>query len=241
MTWADTVREQFDLVDHFTTDETEYYGPYNTLLTDIFPHAEHFQIVPQYKGPITPGSIDFTTIYIVRKRKCPVFFIEIKPFPHLDDISTREKADQQMRDRFVTIIGRTLVIPKLYGISAMGTRFSVYEYNQETNMLLPPSIARDAMYVTDVAPAERWNYELLEDDGEKKMRELVVEVKAMCETIKACACPRLLRRSLSMMFAKRNKHCFLSLCARSSLNFSRNPAFRLFRASPLSVHEYNFS
>jgi len=145
MTWADTIREQFDLVDRFTTDETEYYGPYNTLLTDIFPHAEHFQIVPQYKGPITPGSIDFTTIYIVHKRKCPLFFIEIKPFPHLDDISTREKADQQMRDQFITIIGRNLVIPKLYGISAMGTRFSVYMYNKETNVLLPPSIARDGI------------------------------------------------------------------------------------------------
>jgi hypothetical protein len=191
MTWENTIREQFDLVDCFTTDETEYYGPYNTLLTDIFPHSEHFQIVPQYKGPITPGSIDFTTIYIVRKRKCPVFFIEIKPFPHPDDISTREKADQQMRDRFVTIIGRNLVIPKLYGISAMGTRFSVYEYKKETNILLPPTIARDTMYVTDVAPAERWNYELLEDVGEQKMRELVAEVKVMCEGINACAYIRL--------------------------------------------------
>ena len=104
-----------------------------------------------------------------------------------------------MRDQFVAIIGRNLVIPKLYGISAMGTRFSVYRYNQETNMLLPPSIARNAMYVTDIAPADQWNYELLEDAGEKKMRELVVEVKAMCEKIKACAYPRLLRRSLSMM------------------------------------------
>jgi hypothetical protein len=177
MTWADTIREQFDLVDRFTTAETEYYGPYNTLLTDIFPHAEYFQIIPQYKGPVTPGSINFTTIYIVHKWKCPVFFIEIKPFPHLDDISTREKADQQMRDRFINIIGRNLVIPKLYGTSAMGTRFSVYVYNKEINVLLPPSIARDAMYVTDVAPVDRWNHELLEDDWEQKMREFVSEVK----------------------------------------------------------------
>jgi hypothetical protein len=185
MPWPDTIQEQFDLVDHITTDETAYYGLYNSLLTDICPHTEHYQILPQYKGPITPGSIDFTTIYIVRKWRCPVFFIEIKPFPHLDEISTREKADQQMRDRFVGIIGRSLVIPKLYGISAMGPRFSVYEYNQATNTLLPPSITRHATFVTDVAPADRWNYELLEDGGETKMRELVEEVKAMCENI-AC-------------------------------------------------------
>jgi hypothetical protein len=104
-------------------------------------------------------------------------------FPHLDEISTREKADQQIRDRFVGIIGRNLVIPILYGISAMGPRFSVYKYNRATNTLLPPSITRDAMFVTDVAPADRWNYELLEDGGETKMRELGEEVKAMCENI----------------------------------------------------------
>ena len=233
MTWADTIREQFDLVDRFTTDETEYYGPYNTLLTDIFPHAEYFQIIPQYKGPVTPGSIDFTTIYIVRKRKCPVFFIEIKPFPHLDDISTREKADQQMRDRFVNIIGRNLVIPKLYGISAMGTRFSVYVYNKETNVLLPPSIARDAMYVTDVAPADRWNHELLEDDGEQKMREFVSEVKVMCEKIKACAWPCLLHRSFSIIILRKEmNYCYVK--GGSSWNLT-------LRVSLLSVHKCHFS
>ena len=91
----------------------------------------------------------------------------------------------QMRDRFVSIIGRNLVIPKLYGNSAMSPRFSVYEYNQTTNPLLLPSITRDATFVTDVAPADRWSYELLEDGGETKMRELVEEVKVMCNI--ACA------------------------------------------------------
>jgi hypothetical protein len=186
MPWADTIREQFDLVDPLTTDETEYYGPYNTLLNDLFPHSEHFQVVPRYKGPVTPGSVDFTTIYIVRKQKCPVFSIVIKPFVHLDDIFTREKADQQMRDHFVSIIGRNLAIPKLYGISAMGCRFSVYEYTKDTNILFPPSITRDAMFVTDVAPADRWNYELLEENGELKMKTLVASVKEMCAEITEC-------------------------------------------------------
>ncbi|KAF8147892.1 hypothetical protein B0H34DRAFT_680070 [Crassisporium funariophilum] len=183
MPWIDTILEQFETVDRFTTDESEYYGPYNTLLTDLFPHTEHYQVTPQYKGPITPGSIDFTTIYIVRKRKCPVFFIEINPFPHIDEISTRSKADQQMRDRYESFIGRNLFVPKLYGISAMGTRFSVYEYDKDTNALSPPSIPRHPTFVTDVAPASRWNYELLEDEGEQKMRELVSEVKRMCQDI----------------------------------------------------------
>jgi hypothetical protein len=184
----DTIREQFELVDLFTPDETEYYGPYNTLLSHLFPPAKHFQIVPQCKEPITPGSVDFNTTYTVRKWKCPVFFMVIKLFTHLDDISTHEKADQQMRERFVSIIGRNRVISKLYGISAMGTLFSVYEYTKETNTLLPPAITRDATYMTDVTPADRWNYDLLESSAEKKIKVLVEEVKKMCAEITSCAC-----------------------------------------------------
>lgn len=73
MPWIDTILEQFESVTRFTTDESEYYGPYNTLLTDLFPHTEHYEVMPQYKGPVAPGSIDFTTIFIVRRWQCPIF------------------------------------------------------------------------------------------------------------------------------------------------------------------------
>ena len=185
MPWSATIIKQFELIDRFTKDESEFYGPYNTLLTDLFPHQEHFQVAPQYKGPVTPGSVDFTTIYIVRKRKCPVFFIEIKPFVKLDTPSTREEADTQMRKRFNAIVDRNLVIPKLYGVSAMGTCLAVYEYSQEMGVL-PLAIPRDLESVNDVTPADRWTLELLEPAGEAKMRELVALVKAMCDDI-ACA------------------------------------------------------
>ncbi|PPQ84053.1 hypothetical protein CVT25_003196 [Psilocybe cyanescens] len=94
-----------------------------------------------------------------------------------------------MRDQYESIIGRNLVVPKLYAISAMCTCFSVYEYNKEMNALSPPSIPSDPTYVTDVAPASRWNYELLEDVGEKKMRELVLEIKRICQDITESTSP----------------------------------------------------
>ena len=192
MPWTDTILEQFELINRFTTDESEFYGPYNTLLTDLFPHAEHYQVAPQFKGPVTLGSVNFTMIYIVRKHKYPVFFIEIKPYIHLNDIRTQAKADQQMRERFGSMIGPSLAIPNLYGVSAMGTRFSVYQYMKETNILKPSLILPDPNYVTDVAPAARWNYELLEIPGEQKMRELVAEIKRMCNKIVECEFMQLL-------------------------------------------------
>ena len=98
----------------------------------------------------------------------------------------------------------------------MGTRFSVYEYDKETNALSPPSIPRHPTFVTDIAPASRWNYELLEDEGEQKMRELVSEVKRMCQDITECTSfNSCLRRSLlaSLQFhlfrRKDDQHIFL--------------------------------
>jgi len=186
MPWADSILKQFEIADRYSTDETEYFGPYNTLLTDFFRHTEHYQVVPYYKAPITSDSTDFITRLIVRYMTSPVFFIDIKPVFHLDDISTRAKADEQIREQFKSIVGQNLVIPKLYGISAIGTRFSVYHYNKETRILSPPSVPRDSMQLADIAPVNQWNIDLLENAGEEKFKEIVAEIKAMCEAIKAC-------------------------------------------------------
>ncbi|KAF8514939.1 hypothetical protein BU17DRAFT_94016 [Hysterangium stoloniferum] len=181
MPWGATILEQFQLVNRYTTDESEYYGPYITLLTDLFPHTDHYQVAPQFKGPATPGSLDF--VYVVMKRKVPVLFIEVKPYVYLQDMAKREKADNQMRGRFRELGSPSLPMPKLYGISAMGTCFSVYEYAKETNRVSPPLIPRDRDVVNDVAPQERWKYELLEVGGEAKFRSLVAELKAMAQGI----------------------------------------------------------
>jgi hypothetical protein len=186
--WAPTILEQFEIADRYSTDINEYCGPYNTLLTDLFPHTEGFQVVPDFKAPITFGSINFTTRLVVRYRKIqfPVFFIDIKPALHLEDISTRAKADEQMHEQFESIAGQKFGIPKLYGISALGIRFSLYNYNEATGIISPPSSSHDSMQFIDVAPVNRWNLDLLEKIGEEKFKETVAEVKAMCEAITAC-------------------------------------------------------
>jgi hypothetical protein len=120
MPWPEIFLKQFTLVPTGTADESEYYGPFNSLLSFLFPVDEDFQVSPQYKGPAHPGSIDFTAIYIVNLNKHPVFFVEIKPRGQLEDIATRGAADDQMRDISRRLIGG-LAIPRLFGISAMGS------------------------------------------------------------------------------------------------------------------------
>ena len=84
-----------------------------------------------------------------------------------------------MRDRFVDLTSGNLPIPKLYGLSALGTRFCVYEYIFEDCMLTPPSIAPHSYLVTDTAPRERWHHDIFEAQGEARLRELVRDIKAM--------------------------------------------------------------
>jgi hypothetical protein len=178
--WPDHILEQFGTVTPLgEVDETEYYGPYNGLLLDQFPGPEHYMIVPQYKRPTYPQSIDFTTIFIVQRHKHPIFFIEIKPAGHIKLISDRAAADKQMRERFEALADQ-LIIPTLYGISALGTRLCVYTYDKETAVLQPERIGEDTKRVNDRAPANRWNMDVMTSAGEERIRELVAHVKAMC-------------------------------------------------------------
>ena len=180
MPWPVHVVEQFDTVTPLgEVDETEYYGPYNGLLLELFPGPQHFMIVPQYKRPTYPQSIDFTTIFIVQCHKHPVFFIEIKPSGHIKTISDRSAADQQMRERFDALTGQ-LTIATLYGVSALGTKLCVYTYDSQAETLEPEGIERDTRRVNDRAPAARWDLDIMTQEGEQQLREVVTHIKTMC-------------------------------------------------------------
>lgn len=180
MPWDATILEQFRLISRVSADESQYYGPYITLLTNLFPHTEHYQLS---LGPAAPRSIDLTIVHIIPQvgLMTPVLPIEIQPHTHLHDLAMREKADNRMRDRFRELNCPDHPLRKIYGISVMGTRFAVYEYMRVTNRIAPPSIPRDPDIVNDVAPKARWEYDLLDPDGGAKFRSIVAKVKAIVE------------------------------------------------------------
>jgi len=49
MVWKDYIVKQFDFVNRLTTEEIDLYGPYYTLLHDLFPLEEGYLIAPQFK------------------------------------------------------------------------------------------------------------------------------------------------------------------------------------------------
>ncbi|KAI5123202.1 hypothetical protein M0805_003968 [Coniferiporia weirii] len=186
MSLPEYITDQFDLFDRNTSDESEWYGPINSLLGHLFP-VQKYQIAPQYKGPVNPGSIDFTTLYVVRyiqgKSKHPVLFIEVKPAGHLSDLSNRAAADREMCERFGHLV-EALVIPKLIGISTIGSRFSVYEFDKAARTLVPAGIAPHPDYVSDIAPIARWADDFLDSaEGMGKFLEITQQVRDMCNNL----------------------------------------------------------
>ena len=185
MPWPSYVWDIFNTVDETTTKEWEYYAPYNILLNYLFPATERFYVSPQHQGLVVPGSIDFSVIYVVHRNKTPIFFLEIKPHSHLNKESTRQATDQQMRGRVGPLFD-TRTIPKLYGISALGTKLSIYEFMHATDAVTPHNIPEDPDFVTDVAPKDWWSYELFEEEGEAKVCEIATEMRGMLSNDPFC-------------------------------------------------------
>ncbi|KIL70965.1 hypothetical protein M378DRAFT_6831 [Amanita muscaria Koide BX008] len=169
MVWPASIVNSFNSVAHITTDESAYYGPFNKLLSYLFPWESDFEVVPQFKHPLnSQESID--TVLVVNIARHPVFFVQVKPSGSLNLRSKREEADVQMRQRFAEFLDEP-IIPVLYGVSAMGPVLSVYKY--AATGLSPALIPRDVRFVNEVAPMQRWNYHVLEDAREQCIRVLV--------------------------------------------------------------------
>ncbi|EDR10903.1 uncharacterized protein LACBIDRAFT_315881 [Laccaria bicolor S238N-H82] len=107
MPWPGYVFDTFEAISggvNAPTDESLFYGPYNTLLGYLFPPTELYMISPQCKRPPEGSSIDFTAVFIVQKASRPVFFLEIKPPGSYAHRSSRAAADNQMRTQFFDLL-----------------------------------------------------------------------------------------------------------------------------------------
>jgi hypothetical protein len=102
--WPEKVLLQFQLVPP-NPSESDFHGPYNKLLYDIFPSTSDFTVVPQYL-PDSRGSADFIVLYEVQWENKPVLVLELKPLNHLDSLSKRRAADDQLRDRMGDLSGQ---------------------------------------------------------------------------------------------------------------------------------------
>lgn len=72
----------------------------------------------------------------------------------------------------------------MYGVSALGTRLCFYSRSRvgrryTRHRLIP----RNRYRINDTAPADRWNLDILEDDGEMEFRRMVDSITMRCAAL----------------------------------------------------------
>ena len=163
--------------DTYGHDKSLLYGPFTRLLYSLFSIDSPYEVMPQFKNEALQG---FARI-VVEVNRHPVFFVDIRPPDSLPYDSKRKEADEQMRLQFMDL-RHNLAIPILHGISAFGTRLSFYEYDSATCVLQPePEQAQHPSILVDVAPITRWDYDVLQQEGANRLRDVVNKVKEMSQ------------------------------------------------------------
>lgn len=73
-------------------------------------------------------------------------------------------------------------LPILYEVSAIGTRLCFYKKYRE-GPVEPPFIPAHPDLQTNAAPQERWDCDILDDEGERRFLSMVEEIKKACAAL----------------------------------------------------------
>ncbi|KAG8730603.1 hypothetical protein FRC11_006324 [Ceratobasidium sp. 423] len=149
--WPEIIMRSFCIAGGSSATSEKLYGSWNRPLNTSFPSDTIFEADPQF-----PPS-QYTRSSISSSFSSP---------------SLREEADLQLRRRFRDIT-TDLKTPVLHGVSAFGTKIAFYQYDKHTGRPEPAGIAPDPHMLTDTVPKEWWCYDVLEDEGADKLREVI--------------------------------------------------------------------
>ncbi|KAI6031116.1 hypothetical protein PISMIDRAFT_441239 [Pisolithus microcarpus 441] len=164
--------------------DNRYYSPYNKLLYTLFPPGSDFCISPNYLPACIDGSTNFVVSFEVVLHNQPVLILEVMPPHHLSFALTREAADKHIRRRFMDLSERAL-LPVLHGISAMGTKLCFYEFRGGLAGITPRRITGNAEITGGVVPRDWWDCDVLEAEGEQRLRSLVAQITEECKCLQA--------------------------------------------------------
>ena len=161
--------------------ESRYYGPYNKLLAYCFdPYSYEFFIAPE-KPPGKLSSheaVDFIVFLIVFDiQRRPVLIAEIKDDGWATKSELRLKADDQMRQRYQSML-TDCPLPRLWGLSLLGTSLRVYCGDVAANDVEP--VSENRPNPLRLLPRNflegAWNIDILSQEGFDKMKEIVGDI-----------------------------------------------------------------
>ena len=195
--WPVKVQRQFDIARAAGNNALEnvLHAPYNKLLNTLFPADTDFTVVPNFQEINLPKSADYFVTFEIFLENRPVFVLGLKGERNFSARSKRRLADDQLRTRMGDLIGNALhplslsisnlfmvdtcPLPVLHGASAFGTKLCFYSVTK-AGLISPEYIAASPQYVTDTAPVDRWNYDILSAEGEAELRRIVQIITTQC-------------------------------------------------------------
>jgi hypothetical protein len=164
-----------------TTFENRYYGPYDKLLNYCFGESFAFYVAPQ--NPPRDDSrdtVDFIVFLIVfDKDDKPVLIVEVKDDGWKEKAELRYRADEYMRGRYALMLD-DCPLPRLWGISLLGTSARVYCGDTATYQVQPPPIVRPdpSRVLLPTFLAGEWDMDIMTQEGFEKMKEIVTDILA---------------------------------------------------------------
>ncbi|TDL30076.1 hypothetical protein BD410DRAFT_780605 [Rickenella mellea] len=181
--WHPRVMQRFERVP-IKPQESDFYGPYNTLLHDhsLFPAAYPiFTVAPQ--SPDATTGVDSLIEYVISYDSKPVFVLQINDPKRLANAAARRIADRRMR-KILQNLAPLCPLPTLNGVSAFGTKLGFYRFSQlNLAFTLPFVVEGDTEVDADPAPQARWITDVLEQDGADKLKVIVGKIKEACGSL----------------------------------------------------------
>jgi hypothetical protein len=163
--------------------ESRYYGPYDRLFNyAVIEGSFTFFLAPQTAPDETSprDAVGFVLFMVVlNQEQKPVLIAEIKDDRWANKPDKRQRADAQMRQRFEQMLPNC-AIPRMYGLSLLGTSLRVYCGDTVTREVTPHFVGRpdvDRILRPDFLEGQ-WDLDILSPDGLRKMQEIVAYIKA---------------------------------------------------------------
>jgi hypothetical protein len=159
--------------------QNRYYGPYDKLLNYCFGGSFTFYIAPQNPPRDDSRDVFDPTVFLVvfDSNNKPVLIVEAKDDSWIEKAELRYRADDQMRSRYALMLDEC-PLPRLWGLSLLGTSARVYCGDTTSFDVHPPAIVRphQSCVLPTTFLAGEWAIDILTKDGFAKMKEIVTDI-----------------------------------------------------------------
>ncbi|KAF8548470.1 hypothetical protein OG21DRAFT_759451 [Imleria badia] len=155
-----------------------YLGPYIKLLTYCFgTDSFDFFVAPQ-APELDLEMLDLGLYLIVFDAHCrPLLIVDIRDDEWVNRADLRVRADSQIRLRFGLSLREDCPLPRLWGLSLLGTSLRVYVCDA-TGKIEPPFMHHPIP--SHVLPHDHlrdsWKVDILSQEGFTKMKEVVQDI-----------------------------------------------------------------